>query len=135
MNISLPNATMLPLLYGFTYDGCLLDYQVASDADVRILELSPRLPSRDWPYKGYPDHFGTRPVAFGERKRISRKMVTRLTWQGLDDEAADQLVVVVRPSDSLGVSFWGASGDAEEVEVVFCVSPETGRVSASNQCT
>jgi hypothetical protein len=56
-------------------------------------------------------------------------------WQGLDDEAVDQLVVVVRPSAHFGVSLWGESGDAEEVEVVFCVAPETGRVSASNQCT
>jgi hypothetical protein len=135
LNISFPNAASLPLLYGFAYDGCLLDYQVVSDAEARIVELTPRLPSREWPYKDYPDHFAARPVALGERKRISRKMVTRLTWQGLDDEAADQLVVVVRPSDSFGVSLWGESGDAEEVEVIFCIAPETGRVSASNQCT
>lgn len=126
---------MLPLLYGFAYSGCLLDYQVVSDAEIRIIELTPRLPSTDWPYKGYRDHFVVRPVALGERKRISRKRITRLSCQGLDDEAADQLVVIVRPSNSFGVSLWGASGDAEEVEVIFCVSPETGRVSASNQCT
>jgi len=62
-------------------------------------------------------------------------MVTRLTCRGLDDEAADQLVVVVTPSDRLGVSLWGGSGDAEGVEVVFRVSPEAGRVSTSNECT
>ncbi len=135
LSISLPNTDSLPLLYGFAYDGCLLDYQVASDAEVRITDVSPRVPSQEWPYRGYPDHFGARRVALGERQRISRRMVTRLTWQGLDDEAADQLVVVVRPSASFGVSLWGESGDAEEVEVVFCVEPEAGRVSASNQCT
>jgi hypothetical protein len=74
-------------------------------------------------------------VALGERKRISRKMITRLTWQGLNDEAAEQLVVVVRPSNSFGISLWGDSGDAEEVEVIFCISLETGRVSVSNQRT
>ena len=135
LNVSLPNATVLPLLYGFVYSGCLLEYQVVSDAEIRIIDLTPRLPSRDWPYKGYPDHFAVRPVALGDRKRISRKMMTRLTCQGLDDEAADQLVVVVRPSTRFGVSLWGESGDAEEVEVIFRVSPETGRISASNQCT
>jgi hypothetical protein len=135
LNISLPNTTVLPLLYGFAYDGCVLDYQIVSDAEVRIMELTPRLPSREWPYKDYPNHFAARPVALGARKRISRTMVTRLTWQGLDDEAADQLVVIVRPSDSFGVSLWGECGDDEEVEVIFCIAPETGRVSASNQCT
>ncbi len=135
LNISFPNAASLPLLYGFAYDGCLLDYQVVSDAEVRITELTPRLSSIEWPYKDYPDHFAARPITLGERRRISRKMVTALTWQGLDDEAADQLVVVVRPSKSFGVSLWGETGDAEEVEVIFCVAPETGRVSASNQCT
>jgi hypothetical protein len=50
-------------------------------------------------------------------------------------EAADQLVVVVRPDKRYGVSLWGESGDAVMVEVIFCVQPESGRVSASNQCT
>ena len=127
LNISLPNATSLPLLYGFAYDGCLLDYQVVSDAEVRITELTPRLPSIEWPYKDYPDHFAAQPVALGERRRISRKMVTALTWQGLDDEAADQLVVVVRPSKSFGVSLWGETGDAEEVEVIFCIAGNRSR--------
>jgi hypothetical protein len=83
----------------------------------------------------HPDHFGAKQVALGERKRIGRKVLTGLTWQGLDDEAADQLIVVVRPSECFGVSLWGESGDGEEVEVIFRVQPETGRVSVSNQCT
>jgi len=135
LNISLPNTTVLHLLYAFAYSGCRLDYQVVSDTEIRIIELTPRLPSRDWPYTDYPDYFPVRPVALGERKRISRKMITRLTWQGLNDEAAEQLVVVVRPSNSFGISLWGDSGDAEEVEVIFCISLETGRVSVSNQRT
>jgi hypothetical protein len=104
-------------------------------AVIRIIELTPRLSSRDWPYKDYPDYFAVRPVALGERQRISRKMITGLTWQGLDDEAADQLVVVVRPSHRFGISLWGESGDAEEVEVISCVSPETSRVCVSNRST
>src|SRR5262245_48843675 len=53
LNISLPNTTVLPLLYGFVYSGCLLYYQVVSDAEIRIIEMTPRLPSRYWPYKHY----------------------------------------------------------------------------------
>jgi hypothetical protein len=109
LSIPLPNASLLPLLYGFAYDGCRLDYQVVSDTEVRVIELMPIIPSKDWPYKNYPDHFGAKPVALGPRQRISRKALTELTWQGLDDEAADQLVVVVRPSERFGVSLWGAS--------------------------
>ena len=59
----------------------------------------------------------------------------KVLCQGLNGEAANQLVVVVRPSESLGVSLWGSAGDAEMVEVIFCVSTETSRVSVSNQCT
>jgi hypothetical protein len=132
---ALGGPTMLHLLYGFAYDCCLLDYQVVSDSEVRVIEMTPRRPTGNWPYEDYPEHFAVRPVALRDRKPISDKQMTRLTWQGLDAEAADQLILVVRPSDSFGVSLWGESGDAEEVEVVFCVSPETGRVSASNQCT
>jgi hypothetical protein len=135
LNISLPGATMLHLLYGFAYDCCLLDYQVVSDSEVRVIEMTPRRPTRNWPYEDYPEHYAVRPVALRDRKPISDKNMTRLTWQGLDAEAAEQLVIVVRPSNSFGVSLWGESGDAEEVEVIFRVSPETGRVSASNQCT
>jgi hypothetical protein len=51
--------------------------------------LTPSIPSKDWPYANYPDHFESKPVALGRRKRISRKELTRLTWQGLDDQAAD----------------------------------------------
>jgi hypothetical protein len=135
LSVPLPNAGLLPLLYGFAYSGCVLDYQVVSDAEVRVIELTPSIPSKDWPYKNYPEHFGAKPVALGERQRISRKALTKLTWQGLDDEAADELVVVVRPSQCFGISLWGESGDREEVEVIFRVQPETGRVSVSNQCT
>src|ERR1700733_10991206 len=38
LNIPLHNATVLPLLYGFAYSGCLLDYQVVSDAEIRVIE-------------------------------------------------------------------------------------------------
>jgi hypothetical protein len=133
--VSLPNAQSLPLLYGFVYDACVLDYQIVSDAEVRIIELTPSRPSKHWPYANYPDHFSAKPVAFGRRRPIRRAALARLTWQGLNDEAADQLVVVVRPGDQFGVSLWGESGDAEEVEVVFRVGPESGRVSVSNECT
>jgi hypothetical protein len=37
-------------------------------------------------------------------------------------EAADQLVVVVRPDKRYGVSLWGESGDAEMVEVISACS-------------
>jgi hypothetical protein len=89
LNIALPNATLLPLLCGFAYDGCFLEYQVVSDLEVPVNELTPSAPTPNWPYENYPDHFGVQPVAIGQCEEISRKMVTELTCQGLDDEAAD----------------------------------------------
>src|SRR5262249_22512342 len=135
LHFPLPRATLLPLLYGFAYSGCLLEYQVDSDSEVRIVEMPPRSPAKDWPYKNYPDQFNAKPVALGRRMRINRKSLSELTWQGLDDEFADELVVIVRPSERFGVSLWGESGDAEEVQVIFRVQPETGRTIVSNQCT
>ena len=99
------------------------------------MELSPRTSLADWPYEGYPEQFAGRPVELGIRKRIGRKQLATLTCQGLDDQAADDLVAVVVPSERLGVSLWGESGDAEMVEVIFQVDPETAIVSVSNQCT
>jgi hypothetical protein len=74
-------------------------------------------------------------LQFIKPKRIRREQVTELTCQGLPDEAADQLVVVVYPSKQFGVSLWGEEGDLELVEVILLVDPETGRVSVTNQCT
>jgi hypothetical protein len=76
LNISLPGATMLHLLYGFAYDCCLLDYQVVSDSEVRVIEMTPRRPTRNWPYEDYPEHFAVRPVALRDRKPISDKNMT-----------------------------------------------------------
>lgn len=133
--LQVPNVDMLPLVYGFTFDGCSLEYKVASDRQLTVLDLSPGSPSPGWPYANYPKGFPRLPLQFIKPKGIRREQVTELTCQGLPDEAADQLVVVVYPSKQFGVSLWGEEGDLELVEVIFLVDPETGRVSVTNQCT
>jgi hypothetical protein len=97
--------------------------------------MTPKAPTDDWPYERYPGHFAEKRVIFGRPKQISPKEITELTCQGLDKQAGDQLVAVVRPSETFGVSLWGEEGDAEMVELIFRVQPETGQVSVSNQCT
>lgn len=135
LGVRIPNVTLLPLLYGFVYEGCVLEYQVISDEEIRVIDLWPETSLEEWPYEDYPDHFPVRPVQIGQPRSISREKVPELTCQGLPSEAADQLVVVVYPSQTFGISLWGRWGDAEMVEVIFRVEPDTGRVFVRNQCT
>ena len=40
LEIRVPSVRLLPLLYGFVFDGCELRYQILSDKEVQVLELS-----------------------------------------------------------------------------------------------
>jgi hypothetical protein len=135
LDVRIPGLSRLPLVYGFVYSSPVFKYQILSEGKVRIIEMSPRTSSDDWPYENYPDQFGVKPLAFGPSRKMSRKKIRELTCQGLDANAPDQLVVVVTPKEDFGVSLWGPDGDAEMVELIFQVDPESGLVSVSNQCT
>ena len=133
LRTTIPGVRFRPLLYAFTFNGCELRYQMLSDTEVQIVELTPQQSSDDWPYPDYPAFFESIPFDFSEPKPLSIKQVNDLTWQGIDDATNETLIVVVPPSDSYGVSLWG-DGDAEEVQVVFQIQGSSGTVSVSNQC-
>jgi len=132
LNARIPNISMLPLVYGFNFDGCQLKYQLVSDREVRMVEMCPKTSLKNWPYRGYPKHFSVKPVVLGSPEKLSRKRLTQLTWQGLGISAAKQLVVVVCPSDDYQVALWGEYGDM--VEVIFRVDPASGLVTAISEC-
>ncbi len=124
----------LPLLYGFTYDGCELAYTVLPNGVVRVDRLMPNRPSDDWPYPDYPAALPEIPFDLDAGAAISGTDASGVTWQGIEEPWAD-FAVIVPPSPTYGVSLWGPEGDSERVLVVFSIVTSTLQVSARNQCT
>jgi hypothetical protein len=123
----------VPLVYGMCYDGCRLRYQYGY-GKITILELNPRKSSEGWPYPDYPAILPYCPLALGERKKMPwRKFIGR--FPNMPDQQPTELVVVVPPPMTLGVSLWGPTGDAEGVAIVFECDLETQQVSAYNVCS
>lgn len=136
LGFSLSGVTELPLVYGFTFDGCALKYRVNADAEIEMLQMRPRSPSNDWPYGGYPLAFPVQRFGLRDDGQIDPERVHELTWQDVTGiDPAKGVVAIVPPSKTYGVSLWGKSGDAEHVQVIFEIEPTAGTVSAYNQCT
>ncbi|MBC8101590.1 MAG: hypothetical protein H7Z41_03270 [Cytophagales bacterium] len=133
LGASIPQVRLLPLLYGFTFSGCALRYQILSDTAVRVLDLAPLRSSEDWPYRGYPEFFVPVPFDLEAGALTDLDKLDALTWQGLEGTASQDLIVIIPPSAEYGVSLWG-EGDSELVEVMFQIDTKTGHVLAVNQC-
>ena len=54
---------------------------------------------------------------------------------GFDGNGVVRATVVVPPNDAYGVSLWGNSGDANQVQSIFRVNLKTLVVEAWNECT
>ncbi len=123
----------LPLVYGFSYSDCRLDY--AFDVStIDLVSLEPGQPTADWPYAGYPRLLPYVPLEPGP--------VVPSTWGGflrlspnLPERQPAEWVVLVPPPATLGYSMWGPSGDREEATVVFEFSPRERRVRSYNVCS
>jgi hypothetical protein len=123
----------LPLLYGLRYGGGGLTYQFKYD-DITILEMDQKKPSDDFPYKHYPLLLPFVPLAVAKRKKQSwHQFATQ--FPNMPDNQPSDLVVVVPPPMTLGVSVWGKWGDAEGVCMVFECDLKSKRVKAYNVCT
>lgn len=135
LDFSINGVTQIPLLYGFAFDGCELEYEVLSDSTIRIIELVPNHPAEDWPYPNYPAHFEPVPVGFTKPEPANEEKIDEVTWRLFDKSKPSEIWVNVPPNDALGVSLWGSDGDAEGVEVVFRIDPTTRTVSVKNECS
>jgi hypothetical protein len=132
----MPKVAELPLVYGFTFNGCRVEYRVVDDGRIEVVQMTPGKPSRDWPYARYPAAFPQRRFGLRSEGRVEPDRVSELAWQGVEHaDAGAILVAIVPPNEIYGVSLWGEDGDAEGVQVVFEVDPATGTVTAYNQCT
>lgn len=124
----------LPLLYGMCFSGCSLRYRVVSATAIEVLEMEPTTSSEDWPYPMYPAYLPYVPLRIAKAERCDISEFTKLSCQPDRKFDDTSLIVIVPASPVLGVSLWGADGDAEGVQVVFEFDSRTKIVSASNQC-
>ena len=70
-----------------------------------------------------------------EHSEMAIDSFSEYVMQGAELENDNALVLVVPPNPIMGVSMWGPSGDAEEVQVIFNYNTEQGTMTAYNACT
>ena len=123
----------LPLLYGLRYtDEVNLTYQF-EHTDVSVL-ASPGTFDDDLPYRNYPTLLPYIPITVVKRKKQTWKQFAG-EFPNMKEEQPSDLVVVVPPPMTIGVSLWGREGDAEGVAMVFECDLQGMTVTAYNVCT
>jgi hypothetical protein len=98
----------LPLLYGLRYRGGTLAYKF-EHSDISVLE-SPGKLSNGWPYRDYPPILPFVPLALSKRKKQSWHQFAAAFPNMKVDQPSD-VVVIVPPPMTIGVSLWGQWGD------------------------
>jgi hypothetical protein len=122
----------LPLLYGMLYGGSGLTYRFES-SEIHVLENQGKL-TDDFPYRDYPLLLPFVPLAVqGRKKQTWRQFAS--PFPNMKDEQPADIVVVVPPPMTIGVSLWGYWGDAEGVTLVFECDLSAQKVTAYNVCT
>jgi hypothetical protein len=123
----------LPLVFSLRHSGCEIAY--AFDVDtIRVESLAPAAPTPDWPYRGVPELLPCAPLEPGAAQATTWDAF-RSRAPNLAPEPPAQLVVLVPPPATLGVSLWGRAGDAEGVTLVFACDLGSRRVRASTVTT
>lgn len=123
----------LPLVYGMCYGGAGLTYKFEF-GDLTVLEMEATKPSDDFPYAHFPAILPFVPLAVSEQKKQSWRQFNA-PYPNLPDDQPSDLIVVVPPPMTIGVSLWGREGDAEGVTLVFECDLKLKRVKAYNVCT
>lgn len=122
----------LPLVYGFNYDGCEIKYRLGI-SDIEILEMSPEESCDDVPYANYPLLLPYVPLKLSETRPCTFAEFAEEIPNKTGDQPAD-LIVVVPPLFTLGVSLWGSVGDTDCATVVFECNFADKTILAYNRC-
>jgi hypothetical protein len=125
----------LPLLYGMSYEGCSLFYRVLP-SKVDILAIDPAKSSEDWPYPNYPlllPHIPLTPLE--PRQATYEEFGNSLENNNTPVRPLGDLVIVIPPPATAGMSLWGRDGDAEGVIIIFDCNTQDGTVRAYNQAS
>jgi hypothetical protein len=132
----------IPFYYGMCFEGCELTYKlpvhtiaVASAPTIEITSIDPSESSANWPYAGYPHLLPYLPLEIQETIEMPLETFSENVMQGIDALNDDELVLVVPPNSMMGVSLWGPSGDAGDVQVIFIYDSRNGTIRSYNACT
>jgi hypothetical protein len=120
----------LPLIYGMCYDGCDLEYRIHI-GKVELRKLRPTQSSEDWPYRHFPALLPYVPLQIGHTRRCSYGEFAE-PFPNMPSAQPTDLVVVVPPPATLGVSLWGM-GDGDDVTILFECDLAERMVYASNR--
>jgi hypothetical protein len=129
-----PHLSEIPLFYGFTFDGCELRYELQSSSKANLMDLCPARPLPDYPYPDFPAVFPRIPLRLGNKRRMTYAHF-REAYANLSEDQPADVILMVPPALSAGISMWGEFGDAEDVTVVFEYDFLDGTVRAYNHCT
>ena len=83
---------------------------------------------------GYPTLLPYVPLTVREPRSATWEEFSR-DYPNMPDEQPEELVAVVPPPMSVGMSLWGRSGDAEGVVIVFECDLDAREVIAYNLCS
>jgi hypothetical protein len=133
--LSLPPGVCVPLVFGMTYSGCNLSYLVESESRIAIRNIEPASPEPDFPYRTYPLVLPYAPLAVTSCSDVSYGEFAQAICSNLPPSQPSDVLVVIPPPSTLGISLWGRCGDAENVCIVFEWEPDEGKVTAYTVCS
>lgn len=122
----------LPLVYGFRFDGCSLEYRFETNS-IEVLHISPERSAEGWPYHDYPPLLPYIPLDAAQPINEDWEAFAS-RFANLPEEQPAELVAVVPPAFFIGQSLWGRSGDLEGACVVFECNLSERRVLSYNVC-
>lgn len=125
----------IPLFYGMRFDGCRLKYQRQTSSKIEITEISPNQSSDDWPYPAYPHYLPYLNLEVAETTEMTLDTFLNYVMQEVETSDPEILILIVPPNPTMGVSMWGPSGDAEQVQIVCNCDLQKGTVEVYNACT
>src|SRR5262249_16806109 len=129
----------IPLIYAMYYSGCEIEYRLKPGTPrdpgtkIELLKVSPTESSADWPYPAVPPLLPYVPLQLAETRAGSYEEFAE-GFPNMPRLQPTDLVVVVPPPATLGLSLWG-SGDAEGVTILFECDLADRVVYASNRCS
>lgn len=125
----------LPLLYGFQYSGCTLDYQY-SPLEVNLLDMDPQESTPEWPYADYPPLLPRLALRLASvQAERWEDFSSRARYPNLPARQSAELVAVIPAPLHIGQSLWGEDGDDEGVCVVCECDLTRHQVHSYNICS
>lgn len=125
----------IPFLYPIQHESGEIHYSKIAHLAVNVSKISPKKPSKDWPYKHYPKLFPYIPLEILEKREASIHQFSGLIPSEFEECKDDTLVLVVPPNPQIGMSLFGNSGDANMTTILFFYNTRSGYMHGFSTCT